>query len=91
MKQNKKPPWAKGLKRRGLYYEGLIDSGDLEGILEDHKRNTITCYGTRTSSNLTTTYTKPEITAVDIAEDDKGSGAVKNEVSQSKVASYVYL
>ena len=32
-----KPSWAKGLRRHDLYYEGLIDSGDLESILEDHK------------------------------------------------------
>ena len=54
MAQSEKPSWAKGLKRRGLYYEGLVDSGDLESILEGHKRSTITSYGTRTSSNLTT-------------------------------------
>ena len=85
MKQNKKPSWAKILKRRGLYYEGLIDGGDLESILEDHKRSTITSYGTRTSSIVTAT--KPEKTALDNAEDDnfKGSGTVKNAVNKSKV------
>ena len=51
--KREKPSWAKGLKRRDLYFEGLIDSGDLESILEDHKRSTITSFGTRTSSNVT--------------------------------------
>ena len=70
-----------------MYYEDLIDGGDLErdleSILEDHKRSTITSYGTRTSSIVTAT--KPEKTALDNAVDDKDSGAVKNAVNKSKV------
>ena len=78
-----KPSWTKGLKRRDLYYEGLIDSGDLESILENHKRSTITSYGTRTSGNVTAPQAaiKPEKTAVDSAKDDKHSVAVKNAVN----------
>ena len=85
--KREKPSWAKGLKRRDLYYEGLIDSGDLESILEDHKRGTITSYGTRTSSNVTAPQAaiKPEKTAVDSAKDDKLSVAVKNAVNKNKV------
>lgn len=83
MTQKEKPSWAKTLKRRGLYYEGLIDSDDLDGILENHKKSTITSYGTRSSSNVTAT--KPEKTVLDNAEDDKGSGAVKNTINKSKV------
>ena len=85
--KREKPSWAKGLKRRDLYYEGLIDSGDLESILEDHKRSTITSYGTRTSSNVTAPQAaiKPEKTAVDSAKDDKLSVAVKNAINKNKV------
>ena len=85
--KREKPSWAKGLKRRDLYYEGLIDSGDLESILEDHKRSTITSYGTRTSSNVTAPQAaiKPEKTAVDSAKDDKLSVAIKNAVNKNKV------
>ena len=85
--KREKPSWAKGLKRRDLYCEGLIDSGDLESILEDHKRSTITSYGTRTSSNVTAPQAaiKPEKTAVDSAKDDKLSVAVKNAVNKNKV------
>ena len=83
MIQKEKPSWAKILKRRGLYYEGLIDSDDLDGILENHKKSTITSYGTRSSSKVTAT--KPKKTFLDNAEDDKGSGAVKNAINKSKV------
>ena len=50
-----KPLWARQLKRRGLYFEGLVDSDDLETILERHRRDTVTSYGTRTSSKVTHT------------------------------------
>ena len=48
-----KPPWARQLKRRGFYFEGLVDSDDVETILEGHRRDTVTSYGTRTSSKVT--------------------------------------
>ncbi len=38
------------LQKKGLYYEGIIDS--IEEFLEDFKRQTVTSWGTRTSSNL---------------------------------------
>ena len=78
--------WAKGLKRCDLYYKGLIDTGDLENILEDHKRSTITSHGTRTSSNVTAPQAaiKPEKTAVDSAKDDKLSVAVKNAINKTR-------
>ena len=41
------PPWAKGLKRSGMYYEGIVE--DLDEVLEAHRRITMTTYGTRTS------------------------------------------
>ena len=44
--------WSKGLSRSGLYYEGFVDEGDLDRVLELHKRSTGTTYGTRTSSRL---------------------------------------
>ena len=45
------PPWAKGLKRSGMYYEGIVD---LDKTLEAHRRITMTTYGTRTSKKQTT-------------------------------------
>ena len=85
--KREKPSWHKGLRRHDLYYEGLIDSDDLESILEDHKRNIITFYGTRTSSNVTAPQAaiKPEKTAVDSAKDDKHSVAVRKAVNKNKV------
>ena len=41
------PAWAQGLKKNGLYYEGLVD--DHENAIELHCKRTMTTYGTRTS------------------------------------------
>ena len=79
--------WSKVLKKRDLYYKGLIDTGNLENILKDHKRSTITSYGMRTNSNVTAPQAaiKPEKTAVDSIKDDKCSVAIKNAVNKNKV------
>ena len=43
------PSWvASGLKRVGVYYEGVVENA--KEVLERHNRLTITTYGTRTSS-----------------------------------------
>ena len=39
---------ASGLKRVGVYYEGVVENA--KEVLERHNRLTITTYGTRTSS-----------------------------------------
>ena len=36
--------WAKGLKRSGLYFDGFVD--DVECVLEKHRKDTVTFYGT---------------------------------------------
>jgi len=47
------PPWASGLHRSRLYYEGVVDY--LEKTLELHRKATVTTFGTRTSSSLSST------------------------------------
>ena len=42
------PGWSEGLQKRGTYYEGYVD--DLDSVLEAHRRDTITSWGTRRSS-----------------------------------------
>lgn len=43
------PSWvASGLKRVGVYYEGVVENA--KEVLERHNCLTITTYGTRTSS-----------------------------------------
>ena len=44
---NDEMTWFKGLTKVGLYYEGFVDN--LEEVLEDHRRCTMTSYGTRNS------------------------------------------
>ena len=41
--------WTYGLQRNGEYYEGVVSS--LDNHLEEHKRETVTTWGTRTSSS----------------------------------------
>ena len=40
--------WMYGLKKKGLYYEGVV--ADLDNLLESYKRATVTTWGTRRSS-----------------------------------------
>ena len=42
------PTWAEGLKKYGLYYDGFVD--DIESVLEQHCKDTVTFYITRNSS-----------------------------------------
>lgn len=41
--------WKHGLRKSGEYYEGVVSSVD--DCLEAHKRETVTTWGTRTSSS----------------------------------------
>ena len=43
------PAWAEKLQKHGNYYEGIVESDKVDHILELHKRETVTSYGTRTS------------------------------------------
>ena len=40
--------WMNGLKQKGFYYEGVL--ADLDNLLANHKRVTVTTWGTRRSS-----------------------------------------
>ena len=45
--------WRTGLNQRGLYFEGTVDSSDLNSVLEAHKRDTVSTFGTRSSRSCT--------------------------------------
>ena len=47
-----KPVWAKYLVQSGLYYEGTVTECELEKVLEFHKRDTVTTFGTRSSRRV---------------------------------------
>ena len=53
--------WAKGLKKSGLYYDAFVD--DIETVLEQHRKETVTFYGTRNSSGGVATENDKENTA----------------------------
>ena len=44
----KSPGCSYGLKKEGLYYEGVV--ADLDNLLENYKRAMVTTWGTRRSS-----------------------------------------
>ena len=41
--------WRTGLHQRGLYFEGVIEKSNFDSVLEAHKRDTVSTFGTRTS------------------------------------------
>ena len=55
MSESRAHDWKSGLQRVGTYYEGYID--DLEPVLEDYRRDTVTSWGTRRSSSAIKTVT----------------------------------
>lgn len=44
--------WTEGLYQYGNYYAGIVEGSDLDKILELHKRDTITTFGTRSSRRV---------------------------------------
>ena len=42
--------WTAGLKLSGLYLEGIVEASSLNNVLEAHKRDTVSTFGTRTRS-----------------------------------------
>lgn len=44
--------WSTGLEKRGLYFEGIVDSAQLDRVLELHKRDTVSTFGTRSSRRV---------------------------------------
>ena len=53
------PKWSESLQKRGTYYEGYVD--DLESVLEAHRRDTVTSWGTRRSSKAQRTDNKKNL------------------------------
>lgn len=51
-----------GLKQKGFYYEGVV--ADLDNLLENHKRATVTTWGTRRSSTNTKGHLPDDVDAV---------------------------
>ena len=44
--------WKEGLSHNGLYYSGIIDATKLNEVLEMHKRDTVSTFGTRSSRRV---------------------------------------
>ena len=63
--------WQDKLKPSGLYYDRFIPGKELNDILEIHRRDTASTFGTRESSNVTATATTESVS--------KSSGSTTNE------------
>ena len=46
------PNWTEGLTVAGLYYDGVIDGDKLDEVIELHKRDTVSTFGTRSSRRV---------------------------------------
>ena len=46
------PEWSSDLERKGLYFEGIVDSAVLDEVLELHKRDTVSTFGTGSSRRV---------------------------------------
>ena len=47
------PKWTEGLSIAGLYYDGIVDGGKLDKVLELHKRDrTVSTFGTHSSRRV---------------------------------------
>ena len=52
------PAWARGLKKYGKYYEGIVESAEL--ALEMHKQETITTFGVRRTESSPAIHSNKE-------------------------------
>ena len=50
--------WNRGLKCRGVFFEGWVE--DLDQVLESHRKTTVTSYGTRRSSKTSAACSNKE-------------------------------
>ena len=75
------PSWSEGLSAAGLYYDGIIDESRLQDILELHKRDTVSTFGTRSSRRVSS-----EASASRKSKTESSSNTVDSGVSGPDVA-----
>ena len=46
------PKWTEGLTVAGLYYDPVIDGDKFDEVIELHKRDTVSTFGTRSSRRV---------------------------------------
>jgi len=87
------PSQAEGLSVAGLYYDGVVDETRLQEVLELHKRDTVSTFGTRCSRRVSktenTTNTGKESASTlshsSLPESEKENSNSINESSQEKL------
>ena len=60
--------WYDGLKRCGLYYEGFVDGEKVAECLENHRRETASTFGTRSSRSTACKTSAKDITSQSATE-----------------------
>ena len=78
--------WTEGLSPRGLYFEGFVD--DADALLEQHKADTVTTYGTRRSRGKSSKKLQQEL-ATDCSEDDKENASMDSSEEDTENTSKV--
>jgi hypothetical protein len=53
------PKWTEGLTVAGLYFDGVVDGDKLDEVIELHKRDTVSTFGTRSSRRVCEPRKKP--------------------------------
>ena len=53
--------WKDGLSRAGLYFDGIIEESKLQEVLELHKRDTVSTFGTRSSRRVSKNCNRTEL------------------------------
>ena len=53
--------WKDGLSRAGLYFDGIIEESKLQEVLELHKRDTVSTFGTRSSCRVSKNCNRTEL------------------------------
>lgn len=77
------PTWATDLSVSGLYYDGVLDKNKLQDVLELHKRDTVSTFGTRSSSGVSSEAKHKVITSSKVLAEAEKENHVSNTIESS--------
>ena len=75
--------WQDKLKPSGLYYDGFISGEEVNDLLEYHRRDTASTFGTRKSSNISAVATT--------ASAPKSSGSTTKSDENVNISVHVHV
>ncbi len=77
------PVWASDLSASGVYYDGILDQNQLGEVLELHKRDTMSMFGTRSSYRVSSEAKAVKGSKKAIMEEEKGMELFTKDISNS--------